>query len=299
MEYYQPHTIVYHGGRFLPADQARGSLFSQTLHYGLGVFGGLRAYDTPDGPRIFRARAHFERLLASARIMGIPCDYSADRLMQIAYQLLDENQLEAAYLRPLLYLDDNMSLQLKETSASTLLMAAWPWDKLLGDRPLHVHVSSIVRPSPKAFPTEAKTCGLYVNSILASTHARRQGYDEALLLDPDGNVAEGASANVFYERDGVLYTPPRGHILPGITRRAVIDLAREKEIEVVERHFKTDELYAADAAFFTGTAVEIAPIASVNRISYRKPYEETLTYELEQDFKIYVRSFPDPSYTII
>jgi branched-chain amino acid aminotransferase len=231
--------------------------------------------------------------------MQIPHSYTVEELIQITYSMLDKNNLKDAYIRPLLFMDENMSLQVKKTSKANLFIAVWQWDKYLGYERVNVYISSFLRPSPKAFCIEAKTCGNYVNSILASTEARNAGYDEAILLDQQGYVAEGAAANLFYEKDGKLYTPPRGNILPGITRSAVIEMAREKEIEVIEKLFTSHELYQADAAFLTGTAVEMVGIKSINKIPYKKEYKNTLTYELEKDFKIFVRNYHDPSYTII
>jgi branched-chain amino acid aminotransferase len=297
--YHKENSIVYLNGKFIKASEATCSLYSQTVHYGMGVFEGIRSYDTRNGTKIFKAREHYERLLHSAHLMGIPHAYTVEELIQLSYSLLEKNNLEDAYIRPLLYMDENMSLQVKKTSTSNLFIAAWQWDKYLGDKRINVYISSYVRPSPKAFCIEAKTCGNYVNSILASTEARNAGYDEAILLDQNGNVAEGAASNLFIEKDGKLYTPPRGNILPGITRGAIIEMAREKEIEVIEKLFSTDELYAADAAFLTGTAVEVAAIKSINKIPYKKEFHHTITFEMEKDFKNFVRNYHDPAYTII
>lgn len=297
--YFKENSIVYLNGKLIKATEAKCSLYSQTVHYGFGVFEGIRSYDTKDGAKIFKIKEHYERLLQSAKLMNIPCDYTVEELIQITYKLLEANNLKDAYIRPLLFLDDNMSLQVKKTSKANLFIALWQWDKYLGDKRINIYISSYIRPNSRAFLTEAKTCGHYVNSIMASTEARNGGYDEALLLDQQGYVAEGASANIFCEKDGKLYTPPKGNILPGITRNAVIEMAREKDIEVVEKLLTTAELYEADVAFFTGTAVEMVGIKSINKIPYKMDYRKTLTYELEYDFKNYVRSFPDPSYTII
>ncbi|MDO1446229.1 branched-chain amino acid transaminase [Rhodocytophaga aerolata] len=297
--YHTKDSIVYLNGKFVKASEATCSLYSQTVHYGMGVFEGIRSYHTQHGTRLFKAREHYERLLHSAQLMQIPHSLHIEELIQATYLLLEKNNLEDAYIRPLIYMDENMSLQVKKDSTSNLFIAAWQWDKYLGDKRIHVYISSFMRPSPKAFPVEAKTCGNYVNSILASTEARNAGYDEAILLDQNGFVAEGAASNLFIEKNGKLYTPPRGNILPGVTRGAVMEMAKEKEIEVIEKLFTTDELYAADAAFLTGTAVEIAPIKSVNKIQYKKEYHHTITYELERDFKHFVRNYHDPAYTII
>lgn len=295
--YYKPNSAVFLNGSFIKAQDAKFSLYSQTLHYGIGVFEGLRSYRTKDGARIFKVKEHFERLINSARLMNIPCDYTVDELIQIAYLLLDRNDFEEAYIRPMLFLGENLSLKI--TGHSNLFIAAFPWGKLLGDKRLDLCISSYVRPSAKAFHVEAKTNGHYVNSILASTEATQLGFDEAILLDPKGYVAGGSATNIFFEKDGTFYTPPYGSIFPGITRKAVIEMAAARDIEVIEKSFTSEELYKADAAFFTGTAAEVVGIRSINKIPYEKEYEKTLTYHIEKDFKNFVRNSYDSNYTII
>lgn len=295
--YYNSNTTVYLNGNFVKAADAQCSLYSQSLHYGLGVFEGIRSYQTKDGARLFKAKEHFERFLQSAKLMNIPCDYSVEELIQIAYLLLDKNDLEEAYIRPLLYLNDNLGLKI--LGNSNLFIAAFPWGKLLGSKRLNVYISSFSRPSSKAFCVESKTCGHYVNSILASNEAKQLGFDEAILLDQKGFVAGGPAANIFYEKDGKFYTPPLGNIFPGITRKAIIEMATARDIEVIEKNFTTDDLYQADAAFFTGTAAEVIGIRSINKIAYQKDYQKTLTYGIEKDFKSFVRNVHDTNYTII
>lgn len=295
--YYKANSLVYLNGTFINAEEAKCSLYSQTLHYGIGVFEGLRSYQTRDGARIFKVKEHFERLINSARLMNIPCDYTVDELIQIAYMLLDKNDLEEAYLRPMMYMGENLGLKI--TGHSNLFIAAFPWEKLLGEKRLNLYISSYIRPSSKAFHVDAKTNGHYVNSILASTEARQLGYDEAILLDEKGYVAGGSAANIFYEKDGRFYTPPLGSIFPGITRKAVIEMAAARDIEVVEKAITTNDLYKADAAFFTGTAAEVVGIRSINKISYQKDYQKTLTSGIEKDFKSFVRNIYDTNYTII
>jgi branched-chain amino acid aminotransferase len=295
--YYKPDTIVYLNGNFIKAVDATCSLYSQTLHYGIGVFEGLRSYQTKDGAKIFKVKEHFERLLKNADTMNIPCDYTVEELIQIAYLLLDKNDLEEAYIRPMLYLEDNLGLRINKNGK--LFMAAFQWEKLYGDKHLNVYISSYSRPSSKAFHVESKTNGHYVNSILASTEARQLGYDEAILLDQQGNVAGGAAANIFIEKNGRFCTPPLGTIFPGITRKAVLEMCAARDIEVVERNFSKEELFEAEAAFFTGTAAEVIGINSVNRIPYEKDFDKTLTFHIEKDFKTFVRNIYDTNYTII
>ncbi len=297
MMYFNDNTQVYLNGKFIKAADAKVGLYSQSMHYGIGVFEGIRSYDTRDGARIFKAKAHYERLLRSAELMHISHDFTVDQLISLTYALLEKNNLKEAYIRPLLFVGDDMSLQVN--LEGQLFIAAWKWSKLLGKDPLQVHISSYQRPNPKGFHIEAKANGHYVNSILASMEAKKLGFDEALLLDINGYVAEGPGANIFMEKDGVLYTPPKGHILPGITRDVVMSMAREREVQVVEKFFTTSELLAADTAFFTGTAAEVVPIKSINKIHFKANFEETFSADLEKNFKDYVRSAHDPFYTII
>jgi len=274
MNYYDEQTVVFYNGKFCRATEANLSAYAQSLHYGYAVFEGIRSYSTPGGPAIFKAAEHFERMLASCRMMNIPVEYTADELTALSYQVLKENKLSDAYLRPLVFASDaNMSLV--APAKSQLLIAAWDWGKYLGDKLLRLTVSPFQRPNPKAVPMHCKASGQYVNSTLASTEAKSRGFDEALLLDMNGNVAEGPGANFFFEKNGVLYTPPSGNIFPGITRSTVMEIAQSAGIKVEERLFRPDELIDADAAFFTGTAAEIVGIASVDDVVFSKPYSET------------------------
>lgn len=296
--YYNSNTQVYLNGEFVNAENAKVSLFSQSLHYGLSVFDGMRSYDTKEGPRIFKVRQHYERLLNGARLMHIPHNFDVNKLIQITYELLERNNIKNAYIRPLIFLGNNMHLHI--TGTANIFIGVWRWGKYLGDEQLNVSISSYCRPNPKSFHIETKTSGMYVNATLATMEAKSGGYDEAILLDQQGFISQSPGANIFYEKEGRIFTPPQGTIFPGITRKAVMEMAREREIEVIEKRFVTDELYNADVAFLTGTAVELVSIKSINRIPYQKDYKRTVSYELERDFKDYVRTVRhDPSYTII
>ena len=186
--YYDASTIVFKDGRWVKASEASNGDFNQTLHYGNGVFEGMRAYENENGCNIFKAKDHFDRLLYSADMMQLQVPYTSEELVQIAYQLLDHNNLHNAYIRPLVYAGENMSLNPAEDSH--IFMAAWKWAKYLGSNPLNVMVSSFERPNPKSTIIDAKITGHYTNSILATSEAKRLGYDEALLLDMNGYVAE-------------------------------------------------------------------------------------------------------------
>ena len=210
--YYNQDSIVFLDGKWIQASEAQASLYNQTMHYGNGVFEGIRAYQNADGCNVFKAKDHFERLHYSATKMHIDLPYSVEELIHISYELLDKNDLTDAYIRPLAYLGANMSLT--PTDEVHVFMAAWKWEKYLGDKPLKVMVSSYQRPNPRSCHVEAKVVGHYTNSILATTEAKKLGYDEALLLDMHGNVAEGPGANFFVEKEGILYTPPAGNTSP-------------------------------------------------------------------------------------
>lgn len=280
--YYNADSKVYLDGKFIPAKAAQTDLYSQTLHYGSGVFEGIRSYDTPDGVRIFKAKEHYERLKYSAESMHMPFPWTADELTRITYELLEMNKLKDAYIRPLVYLGANMSLT--PTNEVHLVMMAWEWGKYLGDNLLHVMLSSYQRPNPKSCHVQAKVVGHYTNSILATTEAKQNGYHEALLTDINGFIAEGPGANFFYEKDGKLFTPPLGNILSGITRATVFEIAKELGIEVEERLFKPEEIYSADAAFFCGTAAEVIGIGKFNDYILPLNWEDSNSHLIQRKY---------------
>ena len=295
--YYTDRTIVVLDGKFVRAKDAFCSPFSQTMHYGMGVFEGIRAYQTPNGANLFKAKEHFVRLRYAADRMFMRCDYTTDELTHFAYELLEINGLKDAYIRPLLFNPDKMGLQ--ATDNSILFMAAWKWPRYLGDNLLDTHISSVTRPSPSSMPTDCKVNGAYVSSILASTEAKRKGYDEAIMLDVNGNVAQGASSNIFIEKDGELFTPPTQHILAGITRRTLLDLAKEKDIKVHEQNLTTQDLLNADTAILTGTATEVAGLRSVNGTKFKANFKKSKCAELAQAYADLTKTVYEPSYTII
>lgn len=272
--YYADNTILFLDGDYVLANEARTDLFGQTLHYGYGVFEGIRAYQTVHGTKVFQGKAHFDRLLESCRMIGIPMAYSADELLQASYQILSRNNLSNAYLRPLVTCSPNMSLTAPENVS--VMITAWDWGKYFSSSSLRVCWSSYQRPNPKSIHIEAKACGHYVNSILATSEAKARGFDEALMLDMDGNVAEAPGANFFFEKDGALHTPKPGHILPGITRRVVLEICQELDIPVFERAIHPDEVRTADSAFFCGTAAEITALESIEDNVFTKPWKKSL-----------------------
>lgn len=285
--YYNHNTLIYLDGKFVKANEASTDLYSQTLHYGYGVFEGIRAYSTEDGTQVFKAKEHYERLKNSAQLINIPFDYEVQELVNVTFELLKKNNLTDAYVRPLVFCDPNMTLA--RPNNVSIMICAWEWGAYLGDKQLRLTVSSFCRPHPRSIKIEAKVCGHYVNSILATNEAKDKGYDEALLLDSDGYLAEGPGANLFFEKDGVLYTPQLGNILPGITRATVLELAEEIGVEVKQGLYKPEELDSADSAFFCGTAAEVIGIESVDNTKFPMNWNDSLGKKLQEAYSQLVR----------
>lgn len=286
--YYEDKTLIYLDGKFVKANEASTDLYSQTLHYGYGVFEGIRAYATENGTRIFKVKEHFDRLKKSAELVNIPFNYDVQELVTATYELLEKNNLSDAYVRPLVFCDPNMSLT-KPNNVS-IMICTWEWGAYLGEKLLRLTVSSYCRPHPRSIKIEAKVCGHYVNSILATSEAKDNGFDEALLLDSDGYLAEGPGANLFFEKDAVLFTPQLRNILPGITRATVLELANELGLEVKQGLYKPEELKSADSAFYCGTAAEIIGIESLDDYQFPKNWSETLGKKLQNEYSKRVRT---------
>lgn len=281
--YFNEKSVVFYNGEFIKATELTTNSYSQTIHYGNGVFEGIRAYNTDQGARIFKPFEHYKRLKFGAQVMNIQLDYSEEELTNITYELLERNGLKDAYIRPLVTTGQDMSLLTsKETD---VIIQCWEWGKYMGDKLLRVKTSQFQRPNPKSCFVEAKVTGHYVNSILSTNEAKSEGYDEALLLDMNGNVAECSGANVFMEKDGKLYTPPRGHIMAGITRSTIIDICREEGISIEEKHFTLDELKQADACFFTGTAAEVVGLESLDEYKFPLDWKASHGYQLMKLYK--------------
>lgn len=294
--YYNERTIVYLNGSFVRATEARLDLFSQTLHYGHGVFDGLRSYPTQNGVKIFKAVEHFERLKRSCELVHIPYPFDSGQLIQASYELLRRNGLSYAYIRPLVYTGANMNLT--QPAEAHIMICAWEWGKYLGDKPVRLCVSPYQRPNPESIRMEAKVCGHYVNGILATSEARSRGYDEALMLDMHGRVAQPPSSNIFIEIRGVLYTPPVGHIFPGITRATVMGICKELDIPVREKQITVEELEQADSAFLCSTGAEIASVESIDARPFRRPWEDTLGALVQEAYRSQVLE-KSSSYVII
>lgn len=259
-------------------------LYSQSLHYGYAVFEGIRSYRTENGEtRIFKALEHYNRLHRSAYLLNIPYTWTAEELIQANYEVLKRNGLQDAYIRPVVYSPANMSFA--KNTESFIVIEAWEMQPFLGDKLLKVMTSSFERPNPKAFKIAAKATGHYVNSILASQEAKAKGFDEALLNDMNGFVAEGPGANIFFEKDGKLITPAEGNILPGITRTTVMEISADLNIPVEEKLFTTDELKQADAVFYCGTAAEIIGWESLDGTPFKKDWNDTASKLIQIAYK--------------
>jgi len=257
----------------------------QSFHYSYAVFEGIRSYRTAQGEtKIFKAVEHYERLKNSAVALNLPYHWTTEELTDITYEVLKRNNLQNAYIRPVVYAPANMSFVQNEQSF--LVVEVWEMGLFLGDKLLRVMTSSFQRPNPKGFKIEAKANGHYVNSILASQEAKAKGFDEALLTDMNDYVAEGPGANMFYEKDGKLYTPPLGNILPGITRATVFEICEELGIEVEKKLFTIAELKEADTAFFCGTAAEIIGWESLDDTIFKLEWSESVSRKVKEAYSV-------------
>lgn len=276
--------FIWYDGKLVNWRDATTHVLTHTLHYGMGAFEGVRAYKTDKGTAIFRLKDHTERLFGSAHIFMMQMPYDKDTINAATREVVKANKLESAYIRPLaFYGSEKMGVSPRGAKVHVAI-AAWTWGAYLGEEGLktgiRVKTSSYTRHHPNISMVRAKACGHYVNSILANLEATQDGYDEAMLLDPEGYVAEGAGENLFLVKKGVIYTPDLTSCLEGITRATVTTLARELGYEVVEKRITRDEVYCADEAFFTGTAAEVTPIREVDNrtigIGRRGPVTEHL-----------------------
>ena len=260
--------FIWLDGQWLPWREATVHALTHTLHYGYGCFEGIQAYATPNGPALFRLNEHLRRLEDSAHILAIDLPYDRATLSQACREAVSRNGLASAYVRPLVFLGAE-KLGVDPAGAAThVMIAAWPWGAYLGGEALaagiRVRVSSYARHHPNVQMCRAKAISTYANSILAVREARRDGYDEALLLDTEGYVAEGSSENVFIVRDGELIQPDSASALDGITRRTVVALAADLGFPLRSKRLTRDEVYCADEVLLTGTAAEITPVVAVD-----------------------------------
>ncbi|MCF6190404.1 MAG: branched-chain amino acid transaminase [Cocleimonas sp.] len=260
--------VIWFDGKMVPWREANVHVLTHTLHYGMGVFEGVRAYETDKGPAIFRLKEHTDRLFNSAKIMNMEIPFSKEEITQAQLAAVRDNNLDSAYLRPMcFYGSEGMGLRADNLKTHTIV-AAWEWGSYLGEdnmtNGIRIKTSSFTRHHVNISMCKAKANGHYINSMLALQEAITDGYDEALLLDIEGFVAEGSGENIFIISDGVIYTPDLTSALNGITRNTIMSLANDLGYDVIEKRITRDEVYIADEAFFSGTAAEVTPIRELD-----------------------------------
>jgi branched-chain amino acid aminotransferase len=287
---------IWLDGELIPWRDAKVHLLTHTLHYGLGVFEGVRAYKTDRGPAIFRLQEHTDRLFRSAKIMGMAMPFNKEVINEAQKKAVRENNLESGYIRPMcFYGSEGMGIR-ADNLKTHVMVAAWEWGSYLGEENMmngiRIKTSSFYRHHVNVTMCKAKANGNYMNSIMALQEAVTDGYDEALLLDLEGYVAEGSGENFFMVRDGVLYTPELTSALEGITRATVMTLALDIGLKVVEKRITRDEVYVADEAFFTGTAAEVTPIRELDNREIGNGGRGPITEQLQAMYfdQVYGRS---------
>jgi len=290
---------IWMDGQFVNWNEANVHVLTHALHYGLAAFEGIRCYKGSHGSAIFRLHEHVDRLFESAHIMSMKVPYSKKEVSDAITETVRVNKLESCYIRPLLYVGYGEMGLFPGNNPIKLSIAAWPWGTYLGEDALEMGVrakmSSFTRHHVNVSMTRAKVSGYYVNSILAKCEAKNSGYDEAILLDPEGYVAEGTGENIFMVRKGILKTTPLTSILEGITRDAIIKLAEERKIPVVEERFTRDAMYVADEVFLTGMAAEVTPVREVDDRSVGEGKRGPVTSLLQKAFFGIVKG-EDPTY---
>jgi len=280
---------IWMDGQLVEWRDAKIHVLTHTLHYGCGAFEGVRAYNTTSGPQIFRLREHTERLFPSAKILRMQSPFSLDEVMQAQRTVVRENKLASGYLRPLVWIGDKKLGVSPKGNTIHLMVAAWPWGAYLGEeglaRGIRVKTSSYTRHHVNITMTQAKAVSNYTNSILANMEATDEGYDEALLLDPAGFVAEGAGENIFVIKKGVVYTPDlSAGALNGITRDTIFAICQDLGLKLVEKRITRDEVYICDEAFFTGTAAEVTPIRELDRVQIGAGERGPITEKIQSAF---------------
>lgn len=282
--YYNNDTIIFLDGKYVKAAEANADMYSQSLHYGYAVFEGIRTYTQQDGTiKVFKGEEHYKRLQQSCEAVYIPFNYTVEELIDITLKVIELNKLTDAYVRPLVFCPPNMSLQ--KASSSSLMIAVWSWGAYLGEKLLRVKTSSFTRPNPSGFKIHAKVSGHYVNSILACQEAKSAGFDEALLLDGNGFIAEGPGSNIFLQKDGKLYTPTTANILPGITRATIIEICKQNGIVCEEKNITPQEIQQADSAFLCGTAAEVIGMESIDDYVFPINWNETIGKKIQALYK--------------
>ena len=283
MQAIKDSKIVYQNGNFVSQSKAEFNFASQTMHYGLGAFEGIRSYETTNGIKLFKAKEHFERLKLSCQKINLPFNWDTKELIRDTYTLLEQNNLKNAYIRPIVYAGNGMDMV--TSTDSYLVIMAWEWNSFYGDDLLKTCISSFEKPNPNSTPLDVKITGNYLNSVLAITDAKKRGFDEAILIDMNGYVAESTSANIFIEKNGKLYTPKTDNIMPGITRSSVMQIAKQLDFDVIEKNITQQDLINSDAAFLCGTAVEIISIKSVDDTIFPFSFSESIGSTIQRVYK--------------
>ncbi len=290
---------IWFNGELIKWEDAKVHILTHTLHYGLGVFEGIRCYKTEKGPAIFRNHEHIERLFNSAKIVYMKIPYSQEEIRQAIFETIKANKLTECYIRPIVFYGMGAMGLYPLKNEVNVAIIVWEWGAYLGEEGLkkgiRCKISSFTRHHVNISMTKAKVCGNYVNSQLAKIEALEEGYDEALMLDVDGTVSEGSGENVFIVRKGVIKTPPPLGILEGITRDSVITIARDLGLEVREEKITRDEVYIADELFLCGTAAEITPVREVDRRIIGAGEPGPITRKLQEVFFRVVRGM-EPKY---
>ena len=279
---------IWMDGRMVSWEKANVHVLTHTLHYGLGAFEGIRCYNTPSGPAIFRLNEHVERLFQTAHIFLIDIPYTREEICNAIIKTVKVNKLKECYIRPLVYIGYGAMGLYPQDNPIKVAIAAWPWGAYLGEEGLEkgirVKVSSFIRHHVNSNMSRGKVCGYYVNSQLSKKEAVLGGFDEGLLLDTEGYVSEGSGENIFIVRNNVLKTTPLTSILEGITRDSILRLACDLGIKVAEQRFTRDEIYICDEAFFTGTAAEVTPIRELDNRTIGKGKAGPVTKKLQAAF---------------
>jgi len=279
---------IWMDGKLVPWDDARVHVLTHTLHYGLGVFEGIRCYHTAEGPAIFRLDEHVKRLFKSAHIFLMDIPFSEAEIKEAIIATVKSNNLHECYIRPIVYIGYGAMGLYPEDNPINVAIAVWPWGAYLGEegieKGIRVKVSSFIRSHVNSNMSFGKVCGYYVNSLLAKREAITSGYDEAILLDTEGYVSEGSGENVFIVRGNVLKTTPLTSILEGITRDSILKIAKDRGLQTEEKRFTRDEIYIADEAFLTGTAAEVTPIRELDGRRVGEGEPGAITRQLQSNF---------------
>lgn len=279
---------IWMDGKFVDWDNANVHILTHSMHYGLAVFEGIRCYETPKGPAIFRLKEHVDRLFGSAHIFLMKIPFTRKEMEDAIVETVRLNKIKECYIRPLVYIGYGAMGLYPKDNPINVSIAVWPWGAYLGEDGLNngirVKISSFVRSHVNYNMTRGKVCGYYVNSQIAKKEAISCGFDEALLLDTEGYVSEGSGENIFIVRNGMLKTTPLTSILEGITRESIMKIANDEGIRVVEERFTRDELYISDEAFFTGTAAEVTPIREVDGRAIGEGKPGPITKKLQSIF---------------